>query len=320
MLFASFLMYEVMWSVIELQLDDVIFDAEVMAWDLAQCALFTTVVFAVSYGFAKYRGGRYARGIVEVATLLVINAIVIFLTNKLFDEREGTDVNFWSVIDIYVICVICSLLSIIDIQRFNYKRFVAMKKKQNRQRLKLLQHQLSPHFMFNSLSTLRGMIVTDPQKAEDYVVQLSNILRYITENIGNDKIAMTDALNFIKSYMKMLEARFPDHFIFCIDESDMPFEACIVPISLQIAVENAVKHNNHSQRCPLEIDIRFSGDAVKVINKKQPMTYADNIGVGLKNLSERYILLIGKSVEVEETKDLYTVIIPLIYEGVDSRG
>lgn len=320
MLFASFLMYEALWSVIELQFDDANFRAEEMAWDFAQCALFTTVVFAVSWGFAKYRSGRYARGIAEIATLLVVNAVVIFLTDEVFNEREETDVNFWGVIDIYVICVICSLLSIIDIQRFYYKRFVAMKQEQSRLRLNLLQQQLSPHFMFNSLSTLRGMIAADPLKAEDYVVQLSNILRYITENIGSDKVTVADALCFIRNYMKMLDVRFPEHFIFNIYDSDMPADAYIVPVSLQIAVENAIKHNNHSRRCPLGISIKCNADAVEVSNKKHPVTFADNLGVGLKNLSERYALLTDKEIEVDETKDYYTVKIPLIYESIDSRG
>lgn len=320
MLLASFFMYEVLWSVIELQFDDASFSAEEMALDFAQCALFTTVVFTVSWGFAKYRGGRYAQGIVEVVTLLAVNTLVIFLTDNVFSEPDDEDVNFWGVIDIYVICVICSLLSIIDIQQFYYKRFVAMKQEQSRLRLNLLQQQLSPHFMFNSLSTLRGMIVADPLKAENYVVQLSNILRYITKNIDSDKVTVADALNFIRNYMSMLDARFPEHFIFNIDESEMPADAYIVPVSLQIAVENAIKHNNHSHRCPLEISLKFSGNAVEVSNKKHPMTYADNLGVGLKNLSARYVLLTGKEVEVEDTKDYYTVKIPLIYENIDRRG
>lgn len=320
MLFASFLMYEALWLVIELQFDDAHFCAKETAWDFVQCALFTTVVFVVNWIFSKYRGGRYARSLVEIVTLLVVNALVIFLTDEVFNEREDSDVSFWGVIDIYVICVICSLLSIIDIQRFYYKRFVAMKQDQILLRLNLLQQQLSPHFMFNSLSTLRGMIIADPRKSEDYVIQLSNILRYITENIGKEKVAMADALNFIRNYMKMLDARFPEHFLFHIDESDMPIDAYIVPVSLQIAVENAVKHNNHSRRCPLEINLRFNCDTVEVSNRKQPMTIVDNIGVGLKNLSERYVLLTGKEVEVNETQDYYTVKIPLIDESIDSRG
>jgi len=320
MLLASFFLYEVLWMVIELQYDDFDFDADVTLWDFAQCVLFTSVVFVVNWSFAKFRGGRYAGGVMELSVLLMVNALVIFLTDKAFSENESIDSNFWDVVDIYVISIVCSLLSIIDIQRFYYKRFIAMKQEQNRQRLKLLQQQMSPHFMFNSLSTLRGMIVADPRKAEDYVVQLSHILRYITENIDNEKVTVVNALTFIRNYMKLQDARFPQHFIFSIDESDMPTKAYIVPVSLQIAVENAIKHNNHSSRCPLEISIKFHTDAVEVSNKKQPMTYADNFGVGLKNLSERYALLTGRAVEVDETNDYYTVKIPLIYENVYSRG
>lgn len=252
--------------------------------------------------------------------MLVVNALVIFLFDNVFYDSDETDLSFWNIIDIYVICIICSLLSIIDIQRFYYKRFVAMRQEQMQLRLNLLQQQLSPHFMFNSLSTLRGMIAADPRKAEDYVVRLSDILRYITENIGREKVNIADALSFIRDYTKMLEARFPEHFIFNIDESDLPTDACIVPVSLQIAVENAIKHNKHSRRCPLEISLRFNGDKVEVGNKKQPMPFADNLGVGLDNLNKRYVLLTGKKIEINETRDYYIVKIPLMYESIDSRG
>jgi len=318
MLTASFLMYEMLWSVIELQFDDVSINTEALSWDFAQCALFTSVVFLVNWAFGKFRGGRYAGGFFEVATLLVVNALVIFLTDKVFNDWDTGDTGFWGVIDIYIICVICSLLSIIDLQRAYSKKLLAMRQEQMRLRLNLLQQQLSPHFMFNSLSTLQGMIAADPHKAEEYVSALSDTLRYITENIGREKVAMADAMKFIRNYVGIQDARSPGHFVFNIDDRDAPGNACIVPVSLQLAVENAIKHNNHSRRRPLEISIAVCADTVVVSNKKQPMPDADSLGIGLRNLNERYKLLIGKELEISENEERYTVRIPLIYESIDS--
>lgn len=319
MLFTSFLMYEALWSIIEFQLGDVSYSAEGVLWDFSQCVLFTLVVFVVNWGFSKFRGGRYARGVAEIITLLIVNAFVIFLTDKIVNEQDANDVDFWSVVDIYVICVICSLLSIINIQHSYHKQFMVMEKKQTLLRLNLLQQQLSPHFMFNSLSTLQGMIAADSEKAEDYVATLSDAMRYITENIGKERIALPEALRFIENYVKMQETRFFGHFLFSIDTSGIPHDAYIVPVSLQLAVENAIKHNKHSCKHPLEIKISFSQGYIEVSNKKQPTAYEDGLGVGLKNLSERYKLLIGKELDVSETTDFYTVKIPLIYESLDSR-
>lgn len=318
MLTASFMMYEVLWSVIELQFEDVSFQVDEVAWDFAQCMLFTSVVFTFNWFFAKWRGGRYAGGVVELAAVLVVNAFVIFVTDRLLNERDADDIDFWGVIDIYVICIICSLLSIIDIQRAHHKQIMAMRQEQMRLRLTLLQQQLSPHFMFNSLSTLQGMIAADPQMAEDYVAALSDIMRYITENIGKEKVSLTDAMAFIKSYAKMLEARFPGHFVFNITDLDKPRPVSIVPVSLQMTVENAIKHNSHSVSRPLEISVTPTDNTVVVKNTKQPTAYNSGLGIGLNNLNERYKLLIGRELDISETKDYYIVKIPLIHESVNS--
>lgn len=211
------------------------------------------------------------------------------------------------------------LLSIIDIQHSYHRRFVAIKREQMQLRLSLLQQQLSPHMVFNSLSSLQGMIAIDAKKAETYVATLSHIMRYITENIGKEKVALADALNFIMDYAKMQDARFPKHFVFSIDTSNIPKEAYVVPVSLQVVVENAIKHNKHSCRNPLEIKISFGDDVIDVSNKKQPVAVADSLGVGLRNLNERYKLLNGNALDISETQEYYTVKIPLIYESTDSR-
>lgn len=320
MLCASFCMYEVLWVVIEWQFNDISFYIEDTAWDLAQCAMFSCVGLIVNFVFTKWRGGRYARSLFELGTLLVTNALVTLVSDKLlFNGGEAYEVNFWSVIDIYIICVICTLFSIIDIQHFYYKEFAKMQKDRMLLRLNLLQQQLSPHFMFNSLSTLQGLIAAEPQKAEEYVATLSLTLRYITENIGKDKVPVADALVFIKSYTKMLGIRFPGHFVFNIDESHTHSHAFIVPVSLQIAVENAIKHNSHSCKRPLQISIVLGNGQIKIKNKLQTVAQTNGTGVGLKNLDERYRLLAGKGVEIETNKEYYTVKIPLIYESTNNR-
>lgn len=312
MLLVSFLMYEALWAVIQLQFESMTFVPEEIPWDLAQCALFTSAVFGVNWFFAWFRGGRYARRTIEVVCVLVVSSLLIYLADNVIYVQETSDDSFWNIIDIYVICIICVLLSIIDIQHSYHRRMVEMEQEQIRLRLNLLQQQLSPHFLFNSLSVLQGMIVADSEKAEHYVGTLSHVMRYITENIGKERIAVSDALRFIESYEQMQEARFPEHFLFSIDTTDQPQEAYIVPVSLQIAVENAIKHNKHSRQQPLEIQISFDGDYIAVRNRKLAIDCADSLGVGLNNLNERYELLIGRGLDIKETDEYYTVRIPLI--------
>ena len=316
MLLASFLMYEALWSVIQLQYGWLRFNLYETLWDLAQCVFFTLALLGVNLFFSNFRDGRYARKIIELVCMLAVSSLLILIVDKI-KYVQNEDNSFWNIIDIYIICIICLLLSIIDIQHSYHNRLLTIKQKQMQLRLNLLQQQLSPHTVFNSLSSLQGMIATDTEKAEAYVVTLSNIMRYITENIGKEKIALTDALNFIMDYVKMQEARFPNHFVFNIDTSNMPKNAYIIPISLQVVVENAIKHNNHSPRNPLEISISFREDVAEVSNKKQPVAVDNSLGVGLKNLDERYRLLNGNTFDISETQEYYTVKIPLIYESID---
>lgn len=319
MLLSSYFMYEVLWLVIKWQLNDMHFDMEEMSWDFAQCVMFTAIIFIINWIYEKWHKGLYSRSIVEYATIIVVNIIAIFIVDKVLYEGKTTDTDLWDVIDIYVICIICSLISIIDIQHFYYKRYITMKRELAGLRLNLLQQQLSPHFMFNSLSTLQGLIATNKQKAEEYVASLSQILRYITGNIGKEEIPVADALVFIKNYIKMLDIRFPEHFVFHIDDRNLAVESSIVPVSLQLTVENAVKHNVHSPRTPLEINISFNAAYVEVSNVIQRTAFTDSLGVGLKNLNERYRLLMDRELEIKEIDNIYSVKIPLRYESTDSR-
>lgn len=169
MLLVSFVMYEALWSLIEFQLGELYFDTKDILCDFAQCVLFTSAVFFVNYGFRKYRGGRYAESTAEIICIFIVCSLLIFIIDRFFYDQYEADDNFWNMIDVYIICIICSLLSIINIQRSHHERFVAMRQEHDRLRLNLLQQQLSPHFLFNSLSTLQGIILSDSQKAERYV-------------------------------------------------------------------------------------------------------------------------------------------------------
>lgn len=321
MLIISFTMYEILWIGIKIQLEALSFNIEEMVWDFAQCTLFTSALFIVNWMFQKLQGGRYAKGVAEMLTMLSVSSLLIYLVDYFIYMQDTPDDRIWNIIDIYIICIICTLLSIISMQYTYHKRFVKLKQEQIGLRLSLLQQQLSPHFMFNSLSTLQGMIASEPHKAEEYVLTLSVILRYVTDNISCDQVALSEAVSFIKNYSQLLEMRFPQHFLFKIALSDIPSNAFIIPVSLQIAVENAIKHNGHSTRKPLEISIIMDSNYIVVSNQKQAVSFSNNTetGIGLTNLNERYRLLTGKGLEINDDKDIFSVKIPLLYESFDCR-
>lgn len=312
---ASFTLYEVLWFVIELQFTTFSINWAETGWDALMCMIFTSVVFGINSFFAKFRNGRYAQTVWEVAGLLLSNILMIFAVDNLLYIQDTNDDKLWSIIDIYIICLICSMFSILNFQKVYHKKLIAVKEEQLKLRLNLLQQQLSPHFMFNSLSVLQGLITIDSEKAEKYVDTLSDLMRYITQNVGKDKTTLLEAINYIETYAEMLDTRFTGHFHFEIDKQNMPNTAHIIPVSLQIAVENAIRHNRHSNHHPLTISITSDGKTLNVCNTKCLINVPDKLGVGLKNLHERYILLTGKGIEFNETMDCFTVKIPLIYES-----
>ena len=189
-----------------------------------------------------------------------------------------------------------------------------------RAQLNMLKLQLDPHFMFNSLGTLSGIIVADPQKALDFTTRLARIYKYIVAHISDDTISLHSGMDFIHDYCQHIEMRYKDNFVFDVEEHIWhDDEEMILPLSLQLLVENAVKHNQHSVEHPLHIRIYREDDFVCVSNPIVPYeeigrTRVGSTGIGIKNLYDRYKLLTDKLPIVLQSATTYTVQIPIVRE------
>ena len=177
-----------------------------------------------------------------------------------------------------------------------------------------LKGQVNPHFLFNSLSTLSALIAKNPAKAEVYVEELSAVYRYLLRSNEQPLIPLKEELQFIQSYAHLLATRFGDNFSisFTIDEAYLRY--LIPPLTLQLLVENAVKHNIISKEQHLNIQI-FStvSDRLHVVNnlqRKRAGVLSDK--TGLSNIIGKYRLLKYPEVEVKETATTFSVILPLI--------
>jgi LytS/YehU family sensor histidine kinase len=175
-----------------------------------------------------------------------------------------------------------------------------------------LKAQVNPHFLFNSLNTLSSLIVTNPETAEKFLARLSQIYRYITENSTLDKVFLEHELRFIHDYFFLHQIR-DENKIILDDTIRESGKYCILPVSLQVLVENAIKHNMATREKPLVIKIFLEGDMIVVKNNLQKMPGAlKSTGIGLKNLSERIKLLTGKDIQVNESQNEFTVKMPLL--------
>jgi sensor histidine kinase YesM len=175
-----------------------------------------------------------------------------------------------------------------------------------------LKNQVNPHFLFNSLNTLSSLIAAKPETAEWYINRLSSIYRYILENSQKDKVPLQAELVFINDYFDLHRIRDEEKILFSIQAPDADRYG-ILPVSLQILIENAIKHNMATREKPLKISIWLENNHVIVKNNLQKMAVQFNsTKIGLKNLAERVRLLTGKVLIVEETNSDYTVKVPLV--------
>ncbi|GAB2576020.1 sensor histidine kinase [Spirosoma areae] len=177
-----------------------------------------------------------------------------------------------------------------------------------------LKSQVNPHFLFNSLSILSSLVHTDADLSEKFIDQLSRAYRYILEQKDNERVLLKTELEFIQAYRFLLNIRFENKFDILINvpEADQT-RYSIAPLTLQLLVENAVKHNRMSAKEPLQVHIRLDTDCLIVENNLQSRPQSEaSTGVGLQNIITRYTLLTNRPVWVGESDGRFVVKIPLL--------
>ena len=176
-----------------------------------------------------------------------------------------------------------------------------------------LRAQVNPHFLFNSLNTLSGLISQDPLLADKYLGKLSEVYRYVLANQDKEVISLEEELTFIHSYLYLLNIRYNDQITWNTPNKSEIATFFIIPLGLQILVENAIKHNRISDKEPLSIDIWIEENEIIVENEKRLRNNPeDSLGKGLQNLVDRYGFLSRKKVEIKETETKFRVKIPLL--------
>lgn len=190
----------------------------------------------------------------------------------------------------------------------------ALLRKENLQsQLTVLRNQINPHFLFNSLNTLTAIIHEHPDKAVEFVRHMGNMYRNLLEVHENDLVTLQKELELLNHYVFLLETRFEDKLSIHVNIVPEVFDRYVVPYSLQLTIENAIKHNIVSSKQPLRIDITNKEDYLVITNNLQRKQQEHaSTGLGLKNINSRYLLATGEQITVEEDKHQFKVTLPLI--------
>jgi histidine kinase/2TM domain-containing protein len=180
-----------------------------------------------------------------------------------------------------------------------------------------LKNQIDPHFLFNSLNVLSSLIEENPENAQQFTTSLSKIYRYVLEQKDKELVPLEEELAFAKTYMNLLKMRFENSLFYELPENGYDTEAKVVPLSLQLLLENTVKHNVVSEKKPLHIRIFIEGDYLNIQNNLQKKeVLQDRRGVGLQNIVSRYGIITRKAVYVEQDEKAFTVRIPILTKKI----
>ncbi|WP_231374015.1 histidine kinase [Aureivirga marina] len=179
-----------------------------------------------------------------------------------------------------------------------------------------LKSQLDPHFLFNSLNVLTSLIGENPRKAEKFTTKLSKVYRYVLEQRNKELVPVSEELKFAKTYLDLLKMRFEDAIISEIPTEISQPDLKIVPLSLQLLLENAIKHNVVTTETPLKITIREENGYLIIDNNFNPKKIVEKgTKVGLQNIKDRYALLSNTRVEINQNDKKFEVKIPMLIEA-----
>lgn len=253
----------------------------------------------------------------KVMVVLLLSAVgllfyyaIWLITDEEFrqDFLIGSPIGSWGVLADYISC--CLFTTGITVYYWHSRE--KTEKERDRFRLQALENQLSPHFVFNNFSILAELIEVNPKKASAYLMNLSKVYRYTLSHLDHATVSLQEELEFLNHYLALLKERFGESIKVKIAPDVAAMQGSLPPAALQILIENAIKHNEHTTANPLVIDVEGSGNSLCVINRKRMIPVDESSAIGQRNIIERYRLLTKEQVIIKDTSEYYNVSIPLI--------
>ncbi|WP_344833285.1 2TM domain-containing protein [Chryseobacterium ginsenosidimutans] len=269
------------------------------------------------------------RAILSVVSILIANFILVYFCNymnfvviqktatieEFFSSKYNTSNWFMINIALLISAFLHAKGFMEELKKTSKKEVVEQKliaKSANAQ-FESLKNQLDPHFLFNSLNVLSSLIDENPKQAQKFTASMSKIYRYVLEQKDKELVTVEDELEFAKTYCDLLKTRFEDSVDFVFDVKKEDYKRFVVPLSLQLLLENCIKHNFATSSKPLIIKIFSENDTLCIENNLQVREQIkESSGIGLSNIVQRYSLLTKRNVFIEKSKDYFKVILPVL--------
>ena len=259
--------------------------------------------------------------IISILGVIPVNALIYFMLNMffkvwIFGQSFQYFIQHINPLEYTMVVLFALVIALFIITQYSFKKIretqlkaEQLKTQNERIKFESLKAQLDPHFLFNNLNVLASLIGENPEKAEEFTLKLSDIYQYVLAQKDKNLVPLKNEITFAENYLDLLKMRFEDGLHYTLPKQIDP-DAQIPPLSLQLLLENAIKHNKISAENPLKITISIESGQVIVknnLNLKEPNSKSYKIG--LNSLKERYKLL-NSPIEIIQNQDSFIVNLP----------
>jgi len=301
---------------------------------------FISAIFGLLAGFSAFGIGKLLNKVVswkkkhslrflsQSLSLFIAGCILIVVYLELFDMILHTGMTyetFWLehkddfLKALLILFIFVFIYTILDFMIFSFNalkkeeiKSVEMINNQMNLQFKALKSQLNPHFLFNSLNTISSLLYKDAEKAEEFIRKFAESYRFILDQNDKALIPLKKELAFVEAYNYILRMRFQDSYKLSVELPEVVQSSLVPPLSIQMLVENAIKHNLISPNSPLEVKLVCKNNYLHVSNNINPLRkQAESFQIGIENIKQRYAFFTNENIKLEKT-DFFTVSLPLI--------
>ena len=261
------------------------------------------------------------RILVDIVLTTALAVLLTYILNFLLMGGHG---NFWHILRSSLPVVPWNWIIVLQIEIFFYslqrsemeKQMAVIEKEKALYQFEVLKNQINPHFLFNSLNVLASLAYQDTEKTNRFAKKLSTVYRYLLTTHGRATVTVQEELSFVESYLYLEHIRFGDALHVEIEDDLRNHHCLVIPASIQMLVENALKHNISTKKSPLIVHISIGNERITVRNNLQLRNYVASNGAGLKNLQRQYALY-GTLVEILKDEKEFVVKLPFVGEDVN---
>jgi sensor histidine kinase YesM len=260
-----------------------------------------------------FLNGVIISAVVSIVVVLGVNSLLLHLSYEQLKLPLKLAFTYGTRINLFL-HILNGILFYIDQYKNKQLEAEELKRISSQAQLEAIKNQVNPHFLFNNLNVLSTLVIQESPDANKFIEEFSKVYRHVLETRQQELIPLQSELEFINPYIFLLQKRFPESIFIHINITPKYLSYYIIPVALQMLVENAIKHNIASRQKPLNIFLSVdSRERLRVMNNLQPKPVDDtSTQIGLQNISKRYELVTGKTIEIEKTSDDFTVSLPLI--------